>query len=937
MKKIYLFAFSIFSTFAFSQLEADLQEINFLDGIVATDFIKFDNKILFAGHITSEIGPSASRELWQYDLATKKSSLVKEIVPGYASPFGYSSPRFVIFNNKVYFLTYISSKNELWSTDGTADGTQKIFEFPQENNYIKDIVVNNQKIIITSGNRVFSSDGTTAGTSLLMQMTGNVSDKTFATDNYFVFGSTNTLWMTNGSNETFPIIDQVNNEQLYMFNDLYFYNVNGRLFFYARNPGGSKDGIWTFDPINKKAKFLFHSRGVSHGQILGDKLIYNGWDQNLGGRMFVTNTMDESTIPLTFTNNAVSSLSNQDFLMKLGSNVYFFPSVNNVRNQLWKTDGTVSGTVATSIIIPDYASPEIIMKFPQNERILIENASHNNWWLMDQFENITDLGNQQVQESLELPNILILNSTTPKFGRELYQYDFSNNTTTLFHDSAQQKGSFPVNGKNTETNSIIFTATDGEYGNQFYEVRNDESPKMIRSLLPPYGIPSGELFQIGDYFYVQPNNSYMLAKTNGESANTKIANLPANNTINEYSLFGNLNNESLIFTTYQSNANRLIRVWKNDKESEDIELIKEISAGPNPNNATGIIYNNEFYFTVETTDYKKQIWKTNGTSEGTKIAFAIPNGTESNENVRLLQVFNNQLLVSNSNKLWKYDAGKDTITSIPFPQEDPFPTSNWNIAEKPTIIDDKLYLVSQLGYGRVFQFTDLEEPPTIILSDNEFQNFAEIKKCGNQLYVGTGYAFNRNATVWNINLNSLSSQKIISNTPFVSDLTCINNYMYFRKENDHQIYRTNGTTVDTQNINILNDEQISTDDTILKLYTINNKLYFAARTPNSGEELYYIKTELPIYLSTNESSSDHSKIKLILYPNPALSFIKIKENTSSEVETYKVFDMTGKQILTGKYKEENQSINISKLTSGNYIIEITTKSGNRFSQKFIKK
>lgn len=118
---------------------------------------------------------------------------------------------------------------------------------------------------------------------------------------------------------------------------------------------------------------------------------------------------------------------------------------------------------------------------------------------------------------------------------------------------------------------------------------------------------------------------------------------------------------------------------------------------------------------------------------------------------------------------------------------------------------------------------------------------------------------------------------------------------------------------------------------------MNDKLYFVAKTTTSGEELYYVKTELPIYLNVSQTQNDDEKFKLVLYPNPASLFIKIKENATSEVETYKVFDMTGKQILIGKYKEENQSINISKLTSGNYIIEITTKSGNRFSQKFIKK
>ena len=939
MKKIYLLVFSIFSTFAFSQLEADLYEINYLDGIVATDLFRYENKILFAGSKSLEIGPSNGRELWAYDLDTNKSTLIKDIVEGYASPFGYGSPRFVQFNNKVYFLANISSKTELWSTDGTTDGTQKVFEFPQENSYIKDIVVNNQKIIITSENRVFSSDGTAAGTALLMEMTESVSDKTFSTDNYFVFGSSNALWMINGRTQPFQIIDEESNEQLYMFNELYFYNVNGKLLFYSRNQNGSKDGIWAFDPVNKKAKFLFNSRGVFHGQILNDKLIYNGWDANLGGRLFVTNATDESTMPLTFTKGAVSSMSNQDFLIKLGNNVYFFPFINNERNRLWKTDGTLSGTVATSIVIPDYASPEIIKMFPQNERVLIENASHNNWWLMDKFENVVDLGSKQIQESIELSNKIVFNDTTSKFGRELYQFDFATNSISLFHDSTHQKGSFPINGKNTEESSIIFTATDGEFGNQFYSVKNDESPKLIKSLLAPYGVPSGELFQVGNYLYVKPSSyNHILAKTNGDAINTKTLSMPINNLIDDKSIFGNLNNESLLFTTYSNSVDLLIKLWKNEKDSDEIQLIKEIPTGPNNQNSSGISYNDEFYFTIETADYKKQIWKTNGTAEGTKIAFTIPGYPETNENLRLLQVFDNQLLISRTGQLWKYNGLTGTTTLIPFPQNDPFPNLGWNISTKPAVIDDKLYLVSQNGYGSIFKFENLQTPPVEILNDNDFHPFTEFKKCGNQIFAGTG-ANDKNYTMWSINMNDFSNHKIVSNSfnSPISDFSCINNYLYFRRENDFRVYRTNGISIDTQNINILNNEQLTNNDSILKLYTLNNKLYFAAKTTNSGEELYYVRTELPVFLSTNDSQGSSLKNKIILYPNPASDFIKIKNDESLETGIFKVFDMSGKLIQIGNFKSENQDINISGLLKGNYILEMTTKNGQKFSQKFIKK
>ena len=76
---------------------------------------------------------------------------------------------------------------------------------------------------------------------------------------------------------------------------------------------------------------------------------------------------------------------------------------------------------------------------------------------------------------------------------------------------------------------------------------------------------------------------------------------------------------------------------------------------------------------------------------------------------------------------------------------------------------------------------------------------------------------------------------------------------------------------------------------------------------------------------------------MILYPNPASSFIKIKETDQVKVETFKIFDFTGKLLKSGKYSNENQTIDVSQLQTGNYILEVTTKNGTQFSQQFIKK
>ncbi len=80
--------------------------------------------------------------------------------------------------------------------------------------------------------------------------------------------------------------------------------------------------------------------------------------------------------------------------------------------------------------------------------------------------------------------------------------------------------------------------------------------------------------------------------------------------------------------------------------------------------------------------------------------------------------------------------------------------------------------------------------------------------------------------------------------------------------------------------------------------------------------------------------------KISLYPNPTNNFIKIQNNENltenlTENFNYTILDLTGKIIKNGNSKF-NEQINIESLGSGNYIIQIKTKNGEKLTEKFIK-
>ena len=89
------------------------------------------------------------------------------------------------------------------------------------------------------------------------------------------------------------------------------------------------------------------------------------------------------------------------------------------------------------------------------------------------------------------------------------------------------------------------------------------------------------------------------------------------------------------------------------------------------------------------------------------------------------------------------------------------------------------------------------------------------------------------------------------------------------------------------------------------------------------------------WISTALSTSETNKaIKSNIYPNPAKDFITIK-NEKIENFTFQMFDVSGKTILSRKSKS-NEKIEIQTLENGNYILQISTESGQKENLKFIK-
>ena len=158
---------------------------------------------------------------------------------------------------------------------------------------------------------------------------------------------------------------------------------------------------------------------------------------------------------------------------------------------------------------------------------------------------------------------------------------------------------------------------------------------------------------------------------------------------------------------------------------------------------------------------------------------------------------------------------------------------------------------------------------------------------------------------------------------------------------------TNAGTINTANVSVvLSKNGGTTFDTVLAASVPNNGTATVS-LPNEdiASARLMVKPVGNIYFAVNPSNfsikktlavSNNNVKSFAIFPNPAKNEVNVSLKNKSENGIYIIYDATGRMVKKGNLATDGK-ISLEKISSGNYILSVELKNGEKFSEKLIIK
>ena len=319
-------------------------------------------------------------ELWISDGTTDGTYMLKDICPGsdmWDDPYSSYPEYFCAMGDYVYFRAQsLDYGFELWKTDGTQDGTTMVADiFPgagsgmDQSDYFG--VYNGEiyfqaKNSISSRVELWKSDGTEAGTMLVKDInpTENQSSQplNFVDYNDLLYFPAETepnhreIYYTDGTElgtqrlSTLPLEESLTVYELFALNDLLIFKAVGDVDLELYASDGTHEGTFLLKDINPDGGSLAQ---LDQLIVFNNELYFQGYTEDLGNELWKTDGTTDGTVLVKDINPLFDSyaLSSTPRSFAVFDNKLFFMADDGVNgSELWTSDGTTDGTMLYSDI-----------------------------------------------------------------------------------------------------------------------------------------------------------------------------------------------------------------------------------------------------------------------------------------------------------------------------------------------------------------------------------------------------------------------------------------------------------------------------------------------------------------------------------------------------------------------------------------------------------
>lgn len=437
---------------------------------------------------------------------------------------------------------------------------------------------------------------------------------------------------------------------------------------------------------------MFSGRGI----VFNGRVFFNTYDQTTGTALWQTDGSEAGTVPVTAPDG--TPLGHVSALAPFAGYLYITTDA-----QLWRTDGTAAGTALVTAV--PLTSPDSILDLVATTQGLIFATVNGDVFRSDgtaagtvriaSFPNIPNPGKGPPLRALgrlqALGDRVLFNAYDAVHGYELWSSNGTAAGTALLREINPAGDAYPDRFAVFQ-NALYFTADDSTRGRGLWKSDGtaagtqlilpvSASPNPFVVFDPIYGLVPGE-HQM--FFYSSPygTSSGELWRTDGTPAGTRKVTALASEIsaacITEYTgLPLQVVGDRAFFT--QEQATTGTELWSSDGTAAGTALVADINPGPaescptdrSRTNITGgytsSLIDTALLFTATDGVHGYELWRTDGTADGTWMVTDLAVGAESAQPVQLA-VLGNQLLVvaeesSTGRELYSIERGLTEVRS----------------------------------------------------------------------------------------------------------------------------------------------------------------------------------------------------------------------------------------------------------------------------------